>query len=371
MQYLTEITRLIDGALKGDRPRVIDYTKLLATKLEKDGDARSAKRLSELIARSGSTIGLQHASPTIPVDGESRFPLADETVPIVDQIRLFLDPRVKQRIDEFLMQVRCTDDLIAAGVGVAPTMLLYGPPGNGKSMTAAYIAASLDMPLLTARIDTLVSSFLGSTSKNIRFLFEHASRRPCVLFLDELDSIGKLRDDQHEMGELKRVVISLLQNIDKSDGKTVLLAATNHPHMLDRAIGRRFQFHLNIDLPSTESRVGLISDLLSNYSATLTSSQISELTDRLSCAEIVGVINDAIRDCVIKGNKQISEAYLLKRIIETKTGTLLSPTIPEPTELLKIQMLNQKILTVRRLGCLFGVSGSTINRQIAKAKNSE
>ena len=94
-------------------------------------------------------------------------------------------------------------------------MLLYGPPGVGKSETAKYVAARLEVPLYTVRTDSLVSSYLGSTSKNLRSVFDFVSAEPCVLFLDELDAIAKQRDDSQELGELKRVVISLLQNIDK------------------------------------------------------------------------------------------------------------------------------------------------------------
>src|SRR4029077_10470965 len=108
-----------------------------------------------------------------------------------------------------------------------PSLLIYGPPGCGKTQLARHVAEELHLPLLTARVDTIVSSYLGNTSKNIRSLFEHAMARPCVLFLDEFDAIAKLRDDQHELGELKRVVISLLQNIDALDSSITLIPATD------------------------------------------------------------------------------------------------------------------------------------------------
>ena len=211
MQYITEISRLLDGALKGDRTRVKDYTTQLITKLRTDGDANAADRLESVINRSGATVGVQHVSPTIPVDGESRYPLADELFPKTDDIKLFLDERIRDRVTEFLSHVEFSEELLAAGVGITPTMLLHGPPGTGKSLTAQYVAASLGLPLLVARVDTLVSSYLGSTSKNLRNLFEHASRRPCVLFLDELDALASCEK------LLSKLVVDLVKDPEWED----------------------------------------------------------------------------------------------------------------------------------------------------------
>ncbi|MBK9619680.1 MAG: ATP-binding protein, partial [Candidatus Obscuribacter sp.] len=101
--------------------------------------------------------------------------------------------------------------------------------------------------------------------QNLRVLFEHAKARPCVLFLDELDSLGKLRDDKHELGELKRVVVSLLQNIDALHNETVLLSATNHEHLLDSAIWRRFCFQVKVDKPDEHSRESMAASFLGSF----------------------------------------------------------------------------------------------------------
>jgi len=371
MQYLTEISRLLDGALKGDRTRVKDYTTQLITKLRTDGDANAADRLESVINRSGATVGVQHVSPTIPVDGESRYPLADELFPKIADIKLFLDERIRDRVTEFLSHVEFSDELLAAGVGITPTMLLHGPPGTGKSLTAQYVAASLGLPLLVARVDTLVSSYLGSTSKNLRNLFEHASRRPCVLFLDELDALGKLRDDQHELGELKRVVIALLQNIDNAGSNTVLLAATNHPHILDRAIWRRFQFHVSIDLPTESIREKLVTSLLAAEATSFSASKIASLSANMSCADITSIVRDAIRHRVVSKESAVSFGYLVRRIIESRLGVHLSGELPEPQTIQRIQQLNDKVLTLRVLADLFNVSPPTIGRRLKDALQAE
>ena len=133
------------------------------------------------------------------------------------------------------------------------SLLLYGPPGCGKTSIAYYLAHRLGLPLVTARLDALISSLLGNTAKNLRRVFDFANRQPCVLFLDEFDAIAKARDDQHELGELKRVVNSLLQNMDTYCQHGVLIAATNHQELLDDAIWRRFQTVIEVPKPANNS----------------------------------------------------------------------------------------------------------------------
>lgn len=129
---------------------------------------------------------------------------------------------------------------------------MYGPPGTGKTRLARFIIAQ--ELVYIARLDGLISSFLGSTSKNIRALFDFAAKRPCVLFLDEFDAIAKLRGDSQELEELKRVVNSFLQNLDTLGPQSIVLAATNHEELLDSAVWRRFGYRLELDYPSVELR---------------------------------------------------------------------------------------------------------------------
>ncbi len=150
-----------------------------------------------------------------------------------------------KKVNAFVSYLGKKDELNALNIPINPTLLLFGPPGTGKSKLAANIAARVGLPLVTARADALISSYLGSTSKNIRSLMEYAKSEPCVLFLDEFDSIAKARDDKNEIGELKRVVVSLLQNIDTLKD-TIVIAATNHAHLLDPAIGRRFHYKMEL-----------------------------------------------------------------------------------------------------------------------------
>lgn len=129
-------------------------------------------------------------------------------------------------------------------------ILLIGPPGNGKTSVAEAIAEAMMIPLLTVRYEGVVGTYLGETAVRLRRLIEHACTRRCVLFFDEFETLGKERGDTHETGEIKRVVSSLLLQIDQLPSHVVVIGATNHPELLDRAVWRRFQVRMDLPTPT-------------------------------------------------------------------------------------------------------------------------
>ena len=131
-------------------------------------------------------------------------------------------------------------------------VLLVGPPGNGKTSLAEAIAEALSAPFFVVRYEALIGSFLGETASRLKRVFDYARTTPCVLFFDEFDAVGKERGDVHETGEIKRVVSSLLMQVDDLPSYTVVVAATNHAELLDRAAWRRFQVRLALDPPDAQ-----------------------------------------------------------------------------------------------------------------------
>jgi AAA+ superfamily predicted ATPase len=163
---------------------------------------------------------------------------------------IVLNAKLHASITDFIEEQHRSDLLRAHGLEPRNRILLSGPPGNGKTTLAEAIAEALLVPLIIPRYESIVGSFLGETSQRLRQLFDYVSSRRCVLFFDEFDTVAKERADEHETGEIKRVVSSLLLQIDQLPSHVVVITATNHPELLDRAVWRRFQLRAEMDNPS-------------------------------------------------------------------------------------------------------------------------
>ena len=175
---------------------------------------------------------------------------------------LFLDPRVRDAFYELVEEQHRADILRAHGLEPRHRLLLAGPPGNGKTSLAEALAFELALPLFTVRYDAVITSYLGETAQRLRRLFDFVRTEPCVLFFDEFDAIGKDRGDLHETGEIKRVVTTLLMQLDELPSYCVLVGATNHPELLDRASWRRFELRLELGHPTNKQMISFFSERL-------------------------------------------------------------------------------------------------------------
>lgn len=365
MEHLPEMLKIINGALNSDIEKVVNYTELLASKLEELGDNGASSKLKKAILNSKS-LKLFPCSTSLkdilPVDSESKSALAEKDFYTKDQVQVFFDDFILEKVQNFVKYIKSSNLLIEKGVEFTPSLLLYGIPGCGKSELAKYIASELGMPLITARLDSLISSYLGSTSKNIRELFSYANSRPCILFLDEFDAIAKLRDDQNELGELKRIVVSLLQNIDLLDKQTILLAATNHEHLLDPAIWRRFTYKIEINKPSEIIIAKMIKSFL-NF--TIEEKMLEKYTKtciNLSGAEIKEVCNEINRQTIINDETSLSKYTLIKEISKIHLQSINDDSIEKKIIYLKNNY--DKLYNYRDLSKLFNISLGQISKII-------
>lgn len=215
---------------------------------------------SRVIASFAASFPGEKLTPqvSVPVDKESGAPLADIHFPNPDSTGPVLDAELASSVDRLIEEWLHADELKAIGAPPARTCLLFGQPGTGKTRLAYHISNRLGLPLVLARLDGLISSFLGTTARNIGTLFQFANRYQCVLLLDEFDAIAKVRDDPQEVGEIKRVVNAILQNIDKRSLHGFTIAITNHENLLDPAVWRRFEIRIAMPPPSFKERAQIL-----------------------------------------------------------------------------------------------------------------
>ncbi len=247
------ILSLIRAGRQGDQGRIRKTVEALAA------DER-AKKHTILADRLLAQLQTEHngrylpPAPAWPADRpqssrSAAGPLVAETVPARRLEDLILPADVEETVRELVAEQHRADLLRSYSLEPRHRVLLAGPPGNGKTSLAEALAYALNAPLMVVRYEAVIGSYLGETAQRIGQVFEHAGTRHCVLFFDEFDVVGKERGDIHETGEIKRVVSSLLLRIDALPSDVVVVTASNHPELLDRAVWRRFQIRLELPKP--------------------------------------------------------------------------------------------------------------------------
>lgn len=241
-------------ALAGRQQDVHLHVRRVAKRV-RDVDPELSEALMALLRESPTRSSplRREAAQAMPVDLDSRLQLVRmEEVKVLDVEPVFA-PALRAGLEQLVGERRDMRRLAAAGLDPSRTALFVGMPGVGKSLAARWLARELAVPLLVLDLAAVMSSFLGRTGNNLRFVLDYAKSTPCILLLDELDAIAKRRDDSTEVGELKRLVTVLLQEIDDWPPTGLLIAATNHPDLLDPAVWRRFDVLLEFPMPGAEA----------------------------------------------------------------------------------------------------------------------
>lgn len=367
--HLSEVLKILDGALKSNATMSTNYAGLLADKLEQEGERDTAGRIRERLARAPTAVAhtqdASRAFATLPIDQESRLDTVDVSTPIKGAISLHLPGGSANRITEFLQTVQNYDRLHAAQAAAPLRLLLYGLPGTGKTQTARWIAAELELPLVTVRCDTLISSLLGQTSKNLRRVFDYVEQRPCILFLDEFDALASARGNERDIGELQRVVIALLQNIDALSDNTIVLAASNHERLLDPAVWRRFPFQLPLPLPDYELRVSIWKAMLGTFTSdNLDLDTLAKKSEGASGALIELVVMDGKRHAILNGKAQTDPAELFRRLALSMALSQGESLASLGNEIRWLREWDAKIFSIRELARLYSVSTRQINHLV-------
>lgn len=349
------IPALVESAMTNDKRGIRMATNAIIRTLSRNDDKESKTMISKLKSLSSDyEIGKLTARRTrVPSELLLNRPAPNSN-------RIILNADEQSRIDSFVSGIEHSDLLMKNGVPPANSLLLYGEPGVGKTSIATDIAAKLDLPLLSVNLAELISSYLGNTGKNISRIIEQAQQQPSVLFFDEFDAIASERNSENDIAELRRIVNVLLVELDNWPSDSLVIAATNHPEMLDSAIWRRFRVTLEIDLPNKQQRTLLWKDYLTTPDVLIDENFIknglSEI--ELSPAAIRNIALSALQ------KKLIENVPIETAVIKSLEQSRITLSKHEKIQLMK--RLSEKPLayTQRKIAQVFGLTHTTVGRYL-------
>jgi SpoVK/Ycf46/Vps4 family AAA+-type ATPase len=225
---------------------------------------------------------------------------------------IILTEPLQKKIDRILLEYRYIDRIEQHGLIPKRKLILIGPPGTGKTMTASVLAGELGLPLFQVRLDGLISRYMGETASKLRIIFDSIENSFGVFFFDEFDAIGAERGLANDVGEARRILNSFLQMVEETKSNSLILAATNHPQILDNALFRRFDDALIYELPDNEHMVSLLKERLSDHvTGDFKWDVLSEKASGLSYAEITHAANEVIKTAIMNGENINTEAVVL------------------------------------------------------------
>ncbi len=239
-----------------------------------------------------------------------------EQVPTVNLSDIIASPSITEKIERIILEFVQRDKLRKHDLENRRKILLSGPPGTGKTFTASIIANELNLPLYTVLMDKMVTKFMGETSAKLRQIFDVIKQRQGVYLFDEFDAIGGERSRDNDVGEIRRVLNSFLQFIERDDSDSLIIAATNNKALLDQALFRRFDDVILYNLPTEDEKLGLLKNRLARFSKTkgVNFKQLLPDIHGLSHAEISLACLDAIKETILNEKTKMSNELILKTI---------------------------------------------------------
>lgn len=302
-----------------------------------------------------------------PRDKDSLLELYEIVQPNISFGDVILPENQREILSQIIQEQRNSTNLLSHGMTPINRILFCGPPGCGKTMTAYALGKELNLPIAYVRLDGLVSSYLGQTSTNLRKVFDAVRNQRIILFLDEFDAIAKKRDDSNELGELKRVVTTLLQNFDNMPPNVLLIAATNHEHLLDPAIWRRFNVTITLELPTEKQRHSMIQKYIDKYKVEgkISVNSLAKVTEGLSGANIEELMIAVAKKYLLNGSIKTSDIMTILVQQKTKFSDGGEETIRTICDML------DSGVSIRAAAEAIGISHSTLEYQVKKYRGEE
>jgi SpoVK/Ycf46/Vps4 family AAA+-type ATPase len=324
-----QIKALIKSHISRDDGHFFAVAMQVAAHEAKLGHGKLAQELREMIDAAKTRIGQDANGKLVAIGSaaKARGELASLLTVSHPANRLgdmVLDELAASQLQRVIKEQRLLARIKEHGLSPRRKLLLVGPPGTGKTMTASVLAGELGIPLFLVRLDSLITKFMGETAAKLRQVFDGVADLRGVYFFDEFDAIGTQRGMGNDVGEIRRVLNSFLQMIEQDRSNSLIIAATNHPEVLDHALFRRFDDVVEYQLPTSDQALTLIHSRLGSFTPKPFNREgLAEQTDGLSYAEICRAVDESVKDAIMNDQDRIQRAELeralaARRLISTR-----------------------------------------------------
>lgn len=319
MATADQVKALVRSHAEGDEGRFYSVAMQVAARAAKSGQTRFAQELRDLVDSAKGASEQAHGRQVRPVPvvqprGELVGLLA-VSYPNLNLSDLVVDGHVRDALARVLSEQRQADRLRQHGFEPLHSLLLVGPPGTGKTFSASVLAGELRLPLFLIRLEVLITKFMGETAAKLRLIFDAAAETRGIYLFDEVDALAGDRASTNDVGEIRRVLNSLLQFLEHDQSSSIIVAATNHPQLLDRAVFRRFDTVIEYPLPTAEIARAVIRNRLASINTRgLNWSKIDDAAHGLSHAELTLACEQAAKETILSGAPRLVTSVLLSAI---------------------------------------------------------
>lgn len=364
---IKQIPSLVRASLEGDK-RTVELSAMSIIRKIKKEYPEISDDLANVITNysAGAPLTRSVGIEPPPMDKDAFMSLVHIRDYTAFDEKIILDQFAERSIERFFKERDSMEKLLSNGIKPPNSILLYGPPGVGKTLLSKYIAHYLSLPLVTLDLSSAISSYMGKTGQNLKKVLDYGKDNSSVLLLDEFDAVAKRREDPSDIGELKRIVNVLLKELEEWPNNSIVIAATNHPEFLDKAIWRRFDLKIEIKMPDEKQRQELwklnFSGGLVNFEDSFIEA-ISAAVDQVSPSDIKQISEVVLRQYVVEGSDPVK--VLIGRLSEITNG--------EKARFNKLMITalkehyNGKI-SQAKIADILGISPSTVNHHIKSNK---
>lgn len=326
MATAQQIKALLKSHVENDDRRFFAIALQLAAKEARSGHHKLAQEIKELVEKAKKKSDLTAVAevkslatkPSGDLEG-----LLEISHPVVKKNELILRPEIAERLGRIILEQRQKDQFAHYGLHPRRKILLIGPPGTGKTMTAAVLANELRLPLYRIVLDSLITRFMGETAAKLRLIFNHISQTRAVYLFDEFDAIGASRSATNDVGEIRRVLNSFLLFVEEDSSESLIVAATNHPELLDQALYRRFDDIITYSIPGSDEISKLIFNRLERFSLQgVNMRKVVNAASGLSSAEVTRACDDAAKEAILRRDERLTTDSLVQAIQHRKASNI-------------------------------------------------